>query len=76
MAYEFHRYRKCSHANGMGHQWFMDMFGRLEDYGFTNTFAETAAEAGLSAEESASDLAQAISKKAQLESTRRKPRGD
>ena len=52
---------------GMGHQWFMDMFGRLEDYGFTNTFAETAAEAGLSAEESASDLAQAISKKAQLE---------
>ena len=52
---------------GMSPQWFKDMFGRLEDYGGITTFAESAAEAGLSAEESASDLAQAISKKAQLE---------
>ena len=52
---------------GMGHQWFMDMFGRLEDYDFVNTFAETATEAELGAEETASKLAEAISRKAQLE---------
>lgn len=52
---------------GMGPQWFKDMFGRLEDYGGITNFAETAAEAGLSAEETASKLADAISRKAQLE---------
>ena len=52
---------------GMGHEWFKDMLGRSEDYGALNYFADTAAEAGLEAEKTASDLAQAISKKAQLE---------
>ena len=65
--YNFTDMENAALQMGMGPQWFQDMFGRLEDYGFVNYFAETAAEAGLSAEESASDLAQAISKKAQLE---------
>ena len=52
---------------GMSPQWFKDMFGRLEDYDFANTFAETATEAELGAEETASKLAEAISRKAQLE---------
>ena len=54
---------------GMGFEFFMDMFGRLEDYGFSNNFFSSQEEGIEKISEKTSELAQAKKELAEMETT-------
>lgn len=54
---------------GMGFEFFMDMFGRLEDYGFSNNFFSSQEEGIEKISEKTSQLAQAKKELAEMETT-------
>ena len=57
----------AAYSMGMGYEEFMSVFGRLEDYGFINTFVSSAEEGSLQVEELSNKLAEAKTKLAQLQ---------
>ncbi|WP_270386706.1 hypothetical protein [Blautia hansenii] len=54
---------------GMGFEFFMDMFGRLEDYGFSNNFFSSQEEGIEKISEKTSELAQAKKELSEMETT-------
>lgn len=53
----------------MGFEWFMDMFGRLEDYGFSNNFVGSVEDGASRISDLSSQLIEAQAELARLEST-------
>lgn len=54
---------------GMGFEWFMDMFGRLEDYGFSNNFVGSITDGASRISDLSTKLVEAQSELARLEAT-------
>lgn len=53
----------------MGFEWFMDMFGRLEDYGFSNNFVGSVEDGAARITELSSELVEAQAELSRLEAT-------
>lgn len=65
--YNIPNMRKAALDMGMGEEWFKDMFGRLEDYDFTNLFVSSTAEGILKTEELSKKLSEARIRMAELQ---------
>ncbi len=59
---------EASRQAGMGYEFFMDMFGKAEDYGAFNTFISSAEEGELKVQDLSKQLAEAKTRMAELQS--------
>ena len=68
-SYDISELEGAAESMGMGFEFFMDMFGRLEDYGFSNNFFSSQEEGIEKISEKTSQLAQAKKELAEMETT-------